>query len=156
MEEDNKNQNYRVQPFQRKIIYQNKEVEHPQRISNWMAFFLITLAVIVDILELIITYAGLAFGGLLSLIVSIGATMSFGFTFAILKINKSGNSKLLVTQWATVIGENIPYLDAIPINFLWTIGMIITIIMVRSEDKNGLIGNITSKIPNLKSLSNVK
>lgn len=156
MEENKENQINQNRPFQKKIYYQRKE-ENPERISKWTALFLIITAFFVDLVELFITYIGVVvIGGILSIIVSFGATALFGIWFAILGVNQSGNtkntsmlSKKMLTQIGTVMAENIPFLDAIPLAFFWTIGMILTIWMVRSEDKNGIINKATKIVPSM-------
>lgn len=118
------------------------------RVGKISALFLIGLAFLVDLAELLITYVGVVWvGGLLSLILSAVATVGLGLILMLYGVNSpartasglkaTGQStvKMLVII-ATVIGENLPFLDAIPIlSWLWTIGMIMLIGTTRIEDR---------------------
>lgn len=125
--------------------------EKRERIKVWMAAALIIFAVCVDLAELVVTWLGLVVvGGILSSIISLVAGFIFWIWFLILGVPAFSNPKQFVVRLATFVGELIPFFDAIPVaSFLWTIGTIITVMMIRSEDKNGLISKATNLTPKI-------
>ncbi len=147
------------------IGYKNSlaQQEAEPRIKIWVVWMLVVSALLVDILEMAITWLGAGIiGGFLSLLLSISATVAFGIIFAMLGVNNSGNTKKLgseaagygrklLLQMGVVTVENIPGLDLVPIlAWAWTIGMVLTIAMVRLEDRGekatllGAVGEISS------------
>lgn len=127
-------------------FYDQENVQHPMfgtqatngyRISFFMAWALFITALLVDLAELLITWAGfVVVGGFLTSILSVAATALFGFWFIILGVNYSSNTKRFFTGLVTVLLELLPWVDAAPLlAFAWTGGMIITVGMVRMEDR---------------------
>lgn len=113
-----------------------------ERIKAWVGVVLVLFALGVDISELVITWLGLVVvGGVLSTIVSLIAGFVFWICFMLLGIPSFSNPKQLAVKAGTFIGELIPFLDAIPfLSFLWTIGTIVIVLMVRAEDRGGFLG----------------
>lgn len=109
--------------------------EHRQRIKWWMAGCLVCTAILVDIIQALLTLV--AIGVVLSPIITVGATFLFWIWYMMLGVSFMTNPKRLATFAAESLGELIPAADALP---LWTIGTIMTIIITRSEDKGGIIG----------------
>lgn len=147
MEETIKNPQTEKRPLIRpvqKIPEQKPEVNY--RIKWWMAIFLVSFAVLIDVAELLITWAGVvAVGGLISTLISIIGGFTFWLWYLLLRVPAFGNPKQLATRSATFIIEIIPLLDAIPIlAFAWTIGTIISVVISRSEDKGGVLGKLAS------------
>ncbi len=111
-----------------------KEVKH--RIKIWMAYCLIVFAVMIDFAELGTTYIGVVvIGGILSNLIAAFATTVFWIWFLILGVPYSANTKRFGVMVVTHVAEYVPVADALPFWFMWTIGMAVTIGMVRMEDK---------------------
>ncbi|OHA94131.1 MAG: hypothetical protein A3E02_02005 [Candidatus Zambryskibacteria bacterium RIFCSPHIGHO2_12_FULL_38_34] len=119
-----------------------QQEEKKERIKLWMGGALIIFALCVDLTELVITWLGfVAVGGILSSIVSVVAGFIFWIWFMLLGVPAFSNPKQFAVRAVTFVGEIIPLFDAIPfLSFLWTIGTIAAVLMVRSEDKGGIIG----------------
>lgn len=145
MEEDQQNRSHRplVRPI--KVVQQAQE-EKKERIKIWMGAALVLFALCVDLSELAITWLGLVLiGGILSIIISILAGFIFWIWFMFLGIPAFSSPKHFAVRAVTFVGEIIPFLDAIPfLSFLWTIGTIITVLMIRAEDKGGMLGKVAS------------
>ncbi len=122
------------------------------RISTWMAVFLVSFAVLVDLAELFITWIGaVVVGGIISTVISTIAGFVFFVWYLLLGVPAFGNPKQLTVRMITFVGEIMPFFDAIPIlSWLWTIGTILTIIISRSEDKGGVLGQTFNTL-NLES-----
>mgnify|MGYP001612238810 FL=1 len=120
--------------------------EKKERIKLWMGAALIIFALCVDLAELFITWVGVvAIGGIISTLVSAIAGFLFWLWFLLLGAPALSNPKHFAVRAITFVGELIPFFDAIPLaSFLWTAGTIITVIMIRSEDKGGMMGKVVS------------
>ncbi|MFA6269664.1 MAG: hypothetical protein WC657_00425 [Candidatus Paceibacterota bacterium] len=143
MEEENFPQNQPALRRPIKAIPQEPEpAEKKMRIKGWMAVALITFAVMVDLSELVITWLGLVVvGGLISTVISAIAGFIFWIWYMLLGVKALSSPKNFAVRIITFVGELIPFLDAIPfLSFLWTIGTIITVLMIRAEDKGGVLG----------------
>ncbi len=135
-----------------------KEVSY--RISWTTAFLMISLTIVFDLTEIIIDWLGnltAAFGlGLLFWGLNIGGVIFMGLTFfvwfKIKNIPIFTSPKRIATSAITFIGEMIPVINNLP---GWTIGIIVIIIISRSEDRGGIIGKATSITKNLKGKASV-
>jgi hypothetical protein len=106
----------------------------PQRIRLWMGWSLIMTALVVDLIETLLTWV--AVGVVLSPILSIGATFFFWIWFQMLGVSYTSNTKRFAITTIQAIAEIIPGLDVVPIlSFLWTFGMILVVVMTRMEDR---------------------
>lgn len=119
--------------------------EEPRyRISKIMGAMIVITAFSIDAFEMLLEWLGIGILGLSSLI-SVCATTGFGIWFAILGVGFMSPKKFF-TSFATVIAEVIPGLDALG-GFFWTLGAVAIVIMTRSEDKGGLLGQAANVIP---------
>lgn len=110
----------------------NPEPQRKMRIKNWMGWALIISAFCVDVIELIGGYLSFE---IIAIVVGVLASFTFWVWFLILEVPYSSNTKLFAMTIITNLGENIPGLDAVPYYFLWTLGMIVIVGMVKMEDK---------------------
>lgn len=120
------------EPLRRPVRIPEPPTERRMRISAWMGWALIISAVLVDLVELAGVYLSI---GIIATIVGFVASLGFWVWFLILEIPYSSNTKRFILVIIENLGENIPFADAIPYYFLWTLGMIIIVGMVRMEDK---------------------
>lgn len=118
------------------------EEEVHYRISKIMAILLILLALSIDVAELVLEWLGIGILGL-STLLSVCATVAFWVWFKILEVPFIASPKKFFTLALTCLAEIIPGLDAIG-GFFWTAGTIILVLMVRAEDKGGVVGKISS------------
>lgn len=127
------------------------------RISFTMAWMLFVSALLVDLAEMIITWLGLVVvGGLITSIISTVAAVLFGVWFSILNVNQSSNTKVFFTGLVTVLIEILPFIDLAPIlAFAWSGGMIITVGLVRMEDR-GEEPTIQGAIREFSAMSSVQ
>lgn len=102
-----------------------------------MGWALIITALCVDLAEMAITWVGfIAVGGILSEILALVAGFGFWVWFSILGVSMSSNTKRFAVGIASFLIEIIPGFDAIPLlSWMWTLGMIFTVIMTRMEDE---------------------
>lgn len=123
--------------------------EKKERIKVWMAAALIIFAVCVDLAELAVTWLGLVvIGGVLSSVISVLAGFVFWIWFLLLGVPVLSSPKHFAVRSVTFVGEIMPFFDAIPlVSFLWTIGTITTVLMIRSEDKGGIISKAANIVP---------
>lgn len=114
----------------------------------WMAVALVVFAICVDLAEVAITWLGfVVVGGILSSVLSTIAGFVFWVWFLILGVPALSNPKQFAVRAITFVGELIPFFDAIPLlSFLWTIGTIVVVVMIRSEDKGNLLGKAVNII----------
>lgn len=110
----------------------NPEPQRKMRIKNWMGWALIISAFCVDVIELI---GGYLSAEIIAIVVGFIASFTFWVWFLILEVPYSSNTKRFAMVIITNLGENIPGLDAVPYYFLWTLGMIMIVGMVKMEDK---------------------
>lgn len=115
--------------------------EKKQRIKIWMGALLVVTALTIDLLEFLLEWLGI--GLVLSPIISVGAAFLFWLWFKLLDVSFVGSPKKFATQAVTSLAEVIPGLDAIG-GFIWTIGTLVMVIIVRAEDKGGIIGKAAS------------
>ncbi len=100
-------------------------------------------ALCIDLFEMLLTWLGI--GVFITPVVVPCITLIFWIWYKILDIPFVSNPKNFANLAITSLFELIPGLDAIPlISFGWTIGAIIMVIMVRAEDKGGMLGTISS------------
>lgn len=97
-----------------------------------MGWALIISAICVDAIELLGGYLSFE---IIAIVVGFLASFVFWVWFLILGVPYSSNTKRFMMTIITNLGENIPFLDAIPYYFLWTLGMIIIVGMVKMEDR---------------------
>ncbi|KKQ77633.1 MAG: hypothetical protein A3A96_03135 [Candidatus Zambryskibacteria bacterium RIFCSPLOWO2_01_FULL_39_39] len=102
------------------------------RIKIWMGWALIISAICVDLVELLGGYISFE---IIATIVGWVASFVFWVWFLILGVPYSSNTKKFVMAIIMNLLEIIPGLDAIPVWFLWTLGMVTIVGMVRMEDK---------------------
>jgi hypothetical protein len=128
---------------------QNLAVKAPQlRIVVWMASALIITAISVDVSEMVITWVGLlVVGSILSNVLSFCATVMFFIWFGTLGVKMTNSPAKLASSIITVIVENVPGFDAVPLlSWVWTIGVIFMIAFSRMEDKGkepSIMGAVT-------------
>lgn len=138
------------EPLRRPVIQRinipKEEVKY--RIKWWVGGAMITLAVVADIAELIITWIGaIKIGGIISMILSIVLGFVFQVWLLILGVPGIGSPKQFFTKISVWIAEIVPFIDAIPLlSWGWTIGAIAIVVMVRAEDKNVALGAMAQKI----------
>lgn len=114
--------------------------ENRERISKIMAAILIIAAFSIDCFEMILEWLGIGVFGLSSLL-SICASLAFFIWFKILGVSFTVSPKKFATMAVTSLLEIAPGLDALG-GFVWTIGIIILVVITRSEDKGGVIGDL--------------
>jgi hypothetical protein len=114
--------------------------EHRQRIKTWMAICLIVTALAIDLVEALLEWLGI--GLVINLTTTPAVTLLFWLWFKMLDVPFIASPKKFFTLFVTSFGELIPALDALG-GFLWTLGTIIIVIMVRAEDKGGIIGSLS-------------
>lgn len=120
--------------------------ESRQRIKIWMGAAMIAVALTVDIAELVLEWLGV---GLITNIVTTPAFIFiFWLWFLMLGVPFIASPRRFAVFFVQCLGELIPGLDAIG-GFFWTVGTIILVIMVRAEDKGGIIGEISGATMNL-------
>lgn len=126
------------------------EGEKRERIKIWMAACIVTLALFIDVIELVTTWLGI--GIITSFVIVPPVTLIFWIWYKLLDIPFLGSPKKFATLAITCLVELIPALDAIPIlSFGWTIGAIILIILVRLEDKGGVVGQLAGATTSIMS-----
>ncbi len=119
------------------------------RIKTWMAACLIIVALVLDIIETVITYTGV--GAVVAEIIVPAASFGFWIWLHILGVSATGNMKRFWVSIAVPVIEIIPVFDAIPLlSFGWTLGMIATVVITRSEDKGGIIGKVADTASMIK------
>lgn len=116
------------------VITQNQAQRH-QRIKIWMAWLLVIVAVIIDLIEILLELLGIGLFGLNFLIALLVSTI-FWIWFLILGITYSSNTKKFATAIIQGILEIVPGQDlTIILSFAWTVGMILIVGMTRMEDR---------------------
>lgn len=107
-----------------------------------MGACIVAVALFIDLFESVTTWLGI--GIVMSLVIAPCATLMFWIWYKILGVPFLASPKKFATIAVTSLVEIIPALDAIPLlSFGWTIGAIILVVMVRAEDKGGVIGNLS-------------
>lgn len=101
----------------------------------WTGAGLVLLAAFIDIVQFILVAA--AIGAILDSIIAICATMLFWILFKILNVDFVASPKRLASFALGSLGEMLPIINILP---LWTVSTVITIVITRSEDKGGIIG----------------
>ncbi len=100
--------------------------DKPQsRIDNITAGFMIAVAIIFDLLSLI---------PFVNIVVDVAAVLLYGIWFAIKGVGFI-NPRRFATMMVTVIIEAIPAISFLP---GFTIAIIVTILMIKSEDRLGI------------------
>ena len=119
--------------------------EPSHRISKIMGAMLIITAFCVDAFEMLLEWLGIGMLGL-STLLSICATVVFWIWLKILGVSFVASPKKFATMGITSFLEIIPGLDAL-FGFVWTVGIIALVLITRSEDKGGLLGQAASALP---------
>ncbi len=109
------------------------DAEPHYRVSIWMAWFLVMSAIVVDVLELLLSYTGV--GIFVATVEAFAAGFIFWLWFKVLGVNYTSNTKSFATSIATYVAELIPGLDLVPFWFAWTVGMMLIITLSRMEDR---------------------
>ncbi len=108
-----------------------------------MGACIVIVALFIDLFEMVTTWLGI--GIVMSVIIAPCATLMFWIWYKILDVPFLASPKKFATLAITSFVEIIPALDAIPIlSWGWTIGAIILVVMVRAEDKGGIIGQVAN------------
>lgn len=115
-----------------------------ERIKTWMAAAMVIVAFSVDCFEMLLEWLGIGIFGFSSLL-SMCAALTFWIWYKILGVSFSVSPKKFATQGLTSFLEIVPGLDAIG-GFIWTIGTIMMVTMVRAEDKGGLLSQAVSMV----------
>lgn len=124
--------------------------EKRERIKIWMAACIVAVALFIDLIELVTTWLGI--GVITSFVIVPPVTLIFWIWYKLLDIPFIASPKKFATLAITCLVEIIPALDAIPIlSFGWTIGAIILIILVRSEDRGGIVGQLAGATTSIMS-----
>jgi hypothetical protein len=118
---------------------ENPDPESRQRIKWWMATCLISVALLIDAIQALLTF--MVIGAVLSPIISVGAAFLFWLWYQILGVSYIKNPKRLTTFGVQSLIEIIPAIDIFP---ALTLGNIITVLITRSEDKGGIISKVAS------------
>ena len=136
--EENSNQNQtNYKPALRRPVraIPQQQEEKKGRIKIWMGAAMIIVALSIDIFNAILNIA--AIGEVLSSIISPIATFAFVIWFWMLGVSFMKNPKKLAAMGGQAIVGLIPIINTLP---ELTLGVLITIILTRSEDKGGLLG----------------
>ncbi|MBN2094082.1 MAG: hypothetical protein JW740_01800 [Candidatus Zambryskibacteria bacterium] len=120
--------------------YTQDDEKKPERIKIWMAACLIIVAFCIDLTEFVLEWLGIGIFGL-STLISVCATFIFAIWLKILSVGFFNSPKRLATSTLTPILEMVPALDALG-GFIWTLGMVLMVLMTRSEDKGGHLAQI--------------
>lgn len=126
--------------IQPKVSYQKTQDEKKERIKIWMAACLVIVAFSADAAEFVLEWLGL--GLAINIVTTPAYTFLFWLWFKLLDVPFIASPKKFFTFAATCLAETIPALDAIG-GFFWTIGTLIIVIMVRMEDKGGVLGELS-------------
>lgn len=113
---------------------EEEEEDKPRRITNTTAVLMLATAVLVDLIQFLLTLLGGA-GLVLNTFVAIFAGFTFWLWFKFKGVGFINDPKRFLTLMAESIGEVIPALNNLPI---FVAGVAITIILVRIEDKTGI------------------
>ena len=97
----------------------------PQRINNITAGFMIAVAIVFDLISII---------PFINILVDIVAWLVFGFWFALLGVGFINPRRFAVMATSFIVGA-IPVVSTLP---ELTVAIIVTILMVKSEDKLGI------------------
>ena len=123
----------------RAIPQQQEDGEKKQRIKLWMATIMVVAVISIDIFNALLNL--FAIGEVLSSIISPIATFAFVIWFWILGANFVKKPKKLAAMGGQAIIGLIPVINTLP---ELTLGVIITILLTRSEDKGGLLSKATN------------
>ena len=126
------------------------------RISNLLAVVLITVAIIVDFVQMALTLIGfIILGVVLNTLISFFVTIFFGIVLAMKGVSfvSARRSALMIM---TLVLEILPIANNIPV---WTSSTITMVVMIRREDRKrfnerrsqGQVGRKTASNDNLKS-----
>lgn len=108
------------------------DTQTPHRISTTTAFFMIVVAVLLDLIQFVFTLFVIT--SLLSELVTFFALCVFGVWFAILGVNYFSGKKVglkLASVFTSAIVELVPLIDGLP---AITAGVVGIIVSVRKED----------------------
>ncbi len=135
-------------PLRRPIRQRVEMPQKKERIKKWVAVCLIIMALCLDIAEIAISWIGfVVVGEILNILIWIIATITFFIIFQIIGVNRSSNVKNIGTdtvskygqkfilQLSTVFIEILPVDFTFILSFVWTIGIILTIVMTWQEDR---------------------
>jgi hypothetical protein len=132
-----------VTPLRRPVRpVQQNEPEKKLRISKIMGALLVIFAISIDLIEMLLEWLGIGILGI-STLLSVGTAVIFWIWFKMLGVSFATSPKRFATMALTSVAEIIPGLDAIG-GFLWTIGIILLVVMTRSEDKGGVLGKVAN------------
>ncbi len=145
MNEDSPQQNkaYLRRPVRQ---FQQPEEEKKDHIKTWIGLSMIIFAFCVDLIEMFLEWLGIGVLGFSSLL-SIYTSVTFYIWFKLHEVNFMGSPKKLGTSLVTSILEIVTGLDAIG-GFIWTIGTILMVIIVKAEDKGGALGKVAGAAQN--------
>lgn len=105
-----------------------------------MAVCIVAVAFTADLAELVLEWLGI--GLAVNIVTTPAYALIFWIWYKLLDIPFIASPKKFFTLTVTCLAELVPGLDAMG-GFLWTAGAIIMVIMVRAEDKGGMIGNLS-------------
>lgn len=115
-------------------------MEHQHRIKLWVGAALVLTAFSADLLEMLLEWLGVG------LVINVVTTPAYAFLFwlwfKMLDVPFIASPKKFFTLAATCLAEIIPALDALG-GFFWTLGTLIIVVMVRMEDKGGVVGAVS-------------
>ena len=123
----------------RVIPQQEEDGEKKQRIKLWMATIMAVVSLSIDAFNALLNLLGV--GEILSSVISPVASFAFVVWFWILGVSFIKNPKKLVAMGGQAIIGLIPVINTLP---ELTLGVVVTILLTRSEDKGGLLSKATS------------
>lgn len=127
-----------------------EEEEKPRRITNTTAALMLSFALLVDLIQALLTAAA-GVGLVLNTLVSVFVGFCLWFWFKLHGVGFISDPKRFLTLMAQSLGEVIPAINNLPIFFA---GALITIILTRIEDKTGIkipTPSVKGATPNLAS-----
>lgn len=120
------------EPLRRPVMYYGYDEERTERISKMVGWAFITLAVSIDVSEMILEWLAIGIFGL-STLLSLCATFTFWIWFKNYGVQFTGKPKNLLNFGSTAILEAVPGLDAI-FGIIWTIGIFALVASTMEED----------------------
>src|SRR3989344_4151220 len=123
----------------RVIPQQEEDGEKKQRIKLWMATIMAVVSLSIDAFNALLNLLGV--GEILSSVISPVASFAFVVWFWILGVSFIKNPKKLVAMGGQAIIGLIPVINTL---HELTLGVVVTILLTRSEDKGGLLSKATS------------
>mgnify|MGYP003475948118 FL=1 len=97
----------------------------------------------IDLIEMLFEWLGI--GLIINIITTPAVTLIFWIWFKLLSVEFVASPKRFLTLFVTSIGELVPGLDALG-GFLWTLGTLAIIILVRVEDGDTKLSGVVKLV----------